>query len=44
MPEVTAKSWMVYEMREGRALCGKRNYKKREMASLTKMMSLITIL
>ena len=31
-------------MREGRALSGKRNYKKREMASLTKMMNLITVL
>lgn len=44
MPEVSAKSWLVYELREGRSLCGKRDYKKREMASLTKMMNLATIL
>jgi D-alanyl-D-alanine carboxypeptidase len=44
IPEVSAKSWMLYELREGRSLYGKRNYKKREMASLTKMMNLITIL
>lgn len=44
IPEVSAKSWMLYELREGRCLYGKRNYKKREMASLTKMMNLITIL
>lgn len=44
MPEVSAKSWMLYELKEGRCLYGKRNYKKREMASLTKMMNLITVL
>lgn len=31
-------------MREGRHLCGKRENRKREMASLTKMMNLATIL
>lgn len=31
-------------MREGRSLYGRRNYKKREMASLTKMMNLAAIL
>lgn len=44
IPEVSAKSWMLYEMKENRCLYGKRNYKKREIASLTKMMTLITIL
>ena len=44
IPEVSAKSWMLYEMREGRSLYGRRNYKKREMASLTKMMNLVAIL
>ncbi len=31
-------------MREGRSLYGRRDYKKREMASLTKMMNLVAIL
>jgi D-alanyl-D-alanine carboxypeptidase len=44
MPTVTAKSWVLYEMRSGKQISGKRNYKKREMASLTKMMNLITVL
>lgn len=44
IPKVSAKSWMLYEMREGRSLYGRRNYKKREMASLTKMMNLVAIL
>jgi D-alanyl-D-alanine carboxypeptidase len=43
-PKVTAKSWILYEMRRGRFLYGKRTKKTREMASLTKMMNLITIL
>lgn len=41
---VSAKSWVVYEMREGRVLCGKKEQRKREMASLTKMMNLATLL
>ncbi len=43
-PKVTAKSWIVYDMQQGRALWSHRSHKRREMASLTKMMNLITIL
>ncbi|CAM6001696.1 unnamed protein product [Sphagnum balticum] len=43
-PTVTAKSWVLYEMRQGKCLLGKRSYKRREIASLTKMMNLITVL
>ena len=44
MPQVTAKSWVLYEMKTNRCLYGQRNYKKREIASLTKMLNLTTIL
>jgi hypothetical protein len=44
LPEVSAKSWALYEMRSERLLFGKRDYKRREMASLTKIMNLSTIL
>lgn len=43
-PKVSAKSWIVYDMQQGRALWSHRSHKRREMASLTKMMNLITIL
>jgi D-alanyl-D-alanine carboxypeptidase len=44
LPQVTAKSWTVYEMKAQKYIYGKRNFKKREIASLTKTMNLITIL
>jgi D-alanyl-D-alanine carboxypeptidase len=44
LPQVTAKSWIVYEMKAQKYIYGKRNFKKREIASLTKIMNLITIL
>lgn len=44
MPSVTAKSWAVYEMKQGKLIYGKRMFKNREIASLTKMMNLITII
>lgn len=44
MPSVSAQSWVLYEMREERFLTGRANFKRREVASLTKIMNLITIL
>lgn len=44
MPSVSAQSWVLYEMREERFLTGRSNFKRREIASLTKIMNLITIL
>lgn len=44
MPSVSAQSWVLYEMREERFLSGRANFKRREIASLTKIMNLITIL
>ena len=44
MPSVTARSWAVYEMKQAKMIYGKRTFKKREMASLTKIMNFITIL
>ena len=43
-PSVTAKSWILFEMKSGRTIYGRRAKKPREMASLTKIMHLITIL
>ena len=43
-PRVTAKSWILYDMQQDKSLWGHRCHKRREMASLTKMMNLITIL
>ena len=43
-PNVTAKSWILYEMKQGKTLYAKRSKKIREFASLTKIMNLITIL
>lgn len=42
VPNVSAHSWIVYEMNKGKCIHGKRIHKKREMASLTKIMNLIT--
>ena len=42
MPDVSAHSWIVYEMNRGKYIHGKRIRKVREMASLTKIMNLIT--
>jgi D-alanyl-D-alanine carboxypeptidase len=43
-PKVSAKSWIVYDMQQGKTLWSHRSHKRREMASLTKMMNLITII
>jgi D-alanyl-D-alanine carboxypeptidase len=43
-PKVSAKSWIVYDMQQNKSLWKHRSHKQREMASLTKMMNLITIL
>lgn len=43
-PKVTAKSWLLYEMKEGRSIYGRRTHKPREIASLTKMITLVAIL
>ena len=44
MPSVTAKSWAIYEMKQAKLIYGKRVFKSREIASLTKIMNLITII
>ena len=44
LPKITAKSWILFEMRQQRCLYGMRHFKRREIASLTKMLNLITIL
>ena len=44
LPKVTAKSWILFEMKQQRCLYGLRDYKRREIASLTKMLNLATIL
>jgi D-alanyl-D-alanine carboxypeptidase len=42
VPNISARSWIAYEMNSGKVIYGKRINKKREMASLTKIMNLIT--
>lgn len=44
MPSVSAKSWAVYELKQAKLVYGKRVFKSREIASLTKIMNLITII
>ena len=44
MPTISAKSWAVYEMKQSKFIYGKRIFKRREIASLTKIMNFITIL
>ncbi len=44
MPSISAHSWVLYQMREEKYICGRSNFKKRQIASLTKIMNLITIL
>lgn len=44
MPQVSAKSWVIYEAKKGRFIHGKRIFKKREIASLTKIMNLIVVI
>jgi hypothetical protein len=44
MPSITAHSWVLYEMKEEKFVYGKASFKKREVASLTKIMNLITML
>lgn len=44
MPPISAHSWVLYEMKEQKFIYGKTNFKKREVASLTKIMNLVTIL
>ena len=44
LPSVSAKSWGVFEINQEKFIYGKRIFKKREIASLTKIMNLVTIL
>ncbi len=44
MPSVSAKSWAIFEMKQSKLIYGKRMFKSREIASLTKMMNMITII
>lgn len=44
MPTITAHSWVLYEMKQSKFICGRANFKRREVASLTKIMNLFTIL
>ena len=44
MPSISAHSWVLYEMKEEKFVFGHANFKKREIASLTKIMNFVTIL
>ena len=44
MPSVSAHSWVMYEMNTEKKVCGKGTFKRREVASLTKIMNLTTML
>ena len=44
MPYVTAKSWAIFEINSNKYIYGKKEDVKREVASLTKICNLITIL
>lgn len=44
MPLVSAKSWAIFEMKQAKLIYGKRIFKGREIASLTKIMNLIAII
>lgn len=39
LPMISAKAWAIAEARSGEILYAKREHKKREIASLTKMMT-----
>ena len=44
IPEMTAKSWVVYDIDEKKVMIGKKYNKKREVASLTKIMNVYVCL
>jgi len=44
LPEVSAKSWIVYEAKDRKVILGKKVNKKLEVASLTKIMNLYVCL
>ena len=42
IPQVSAHSWIAFEMNKMKFIHGKRIHRRREIASLTKIMNLIT--
>lgn len=44
MPHVSAKSWIIYDIKKKGFIRGKKEMIKREIASITKMMTLYTAL
>jgi D-alanyl-D-alanine carboxypeptidase len=43
LPNISAKCWAVMDGRTGELLCGKKDNKKKEIASLTKMMNFLCV-
>lgn len=43
-PQISASSWIIYEANRSKFIHGKRIFKKREIASLTKIMNLAVVI
>ena len=44
IPIITAKCWVIYDVNQMAFMFGKREYLKREVASLTKIMTCYTVI
>ena len=44
MPNVSSKSWCIFNLDKASLVCGKREFLKRECASLTKIMTAYVVL
>ena len=44
MPNISAKSWVIYDVNQMAFMIGKREYMQREIASLTKIMTCYTVI
>ena len=44
IPVITSKSWIIYDLREDRVFQSKKDSVKRQIASLTKMMTFFTVM
>ena len=44
MPNISAKCWVIYDVNQMSFMIGKREYMKREIASLTKIMTCYTVI
>lgn len=44
MPNISAKSWSIFNLDKASLICGKREFVKRECASLTKIMTAYIVL